>query len=129
MAKKNQTTKKTKIEISETSATQTTVQNSEVIENTIPTTVINGSTVISNSISGHTDTSDICTKVTKMIEETGIENLMWLEKACALVCKRYETMSRLDGSSNTKFKLFSSYYADILNELEKRVEYACQYHN
>lgn len=62
----------------------------------------------------------------KLIECESIDTLMNYERACAVVCKKYETMARLDGGSNSMFKKFSAYYTEILAELEKRVEVACK---
>lgn len=61
----------------------------------------------------------------KLIEVADINALISYEKACAIVCKRYETRARLDGENNLMFQKFSAYYADILKELEKRVEQSC----
>lgn len=64
----------------------------------------------------------------RLIEYASNSELLDIERACAMVCKRYETMARLDGGSNSMFKKFSAYYTEILAELEKRVESACKVH-
>lgn len=59
------------------------------------------------------------------ISELNITELISLEKACALVCKRFETIAQLDFTNNNKFKEYQHYYELIFNELEKRVAESC----
>ena len=59
------------------------------------------------------------------ISELNITELIALEKACALVCKRFETIAQLDFTNNNKFKEYQHYYELIFNELEKRVAESC----
>ena len=53
-------------------------------------------------------------------------DLVQLEKACALLCKRFETSARLDRENNEKFKEYKGYYDKIFSELEKRVSEVCK---
>ena len=60
------------------------------------------------------------------IKEFGLNNmslfdLVQLEKACALLCKRFETSARIDRENNDKFKEYKVYYEKIFSELENRV--------
>ena len=57
-----------------------------------------------------------------------IEELFSYEKACALVCGRYEVKSRLSGIDNAKFIEFSDYHTKIIEEMEKRVLALCSKH-
>jgi hypothetical protein len=59
------------------------------------------------------------------IENMSVMELVWLEKACATVCKKYETTARLDLENNKKLTEFSKYYKNILNVLEDRVREVC----
>lgn len=55
-------------------------------------------------------------------EINDISELIALEKACALICKRYESAARIDKECNGKFKEFTSYYEKIFKKLETIVE-------
>ena len=77
------------------------------------------------------ETNDVFTYVklkptTHGLSELNVMELVALEEACALLCKRYETIAQLDMNNNFKFKEFKSYYEMIFNELEKRVVIACK---
>ena len=56
------------------------------------------------------------------ISNISITDLIAYEKACALICKKYEIVIRLNNENNAKFKKFSEHYQTIFNELEKRVD-------
>ena len=60
------------------------------------------------------------------IGNVSLIDLMFLEKACALLCKRYETSARIDDCNNRKFKEYKEYYEKIFSELEIRVLNACK---
>lgn len=62
----------------------------------------------------------------KPLELLDVESLVALEKACSLLCKRFETTAQLDPKNNAKFKEFKNYYEMIFSELEKRVLYYCK---
>jgi hypothetical protein len=53
-------------------------------------------------------------------------DLIQLEKACALLCKRFETSARIDRENNEKFKEYKGYYEQIFAELENRVSEVCK---
>lgn len=55
------------------------------------------------------------------IKNISFIDLCYLEKACALLCKRYETIARIDPENNIKFKEYKKYYDNIFEELEIRV--------
>ena len=59
------------------------------------------------------------------IKTLSLTELMALENACALLCKRFETTARLDSTNNTKFKEYQIYYEKIFSELESRVNKIC----
>lgn len=61
----------------------------------------------------------------RFIESMSVMELVWLEKACATICKKYETTARLDLENNKKLSEFSGYYKSILDELEDRVRKVC----
>ena len=76
------------------------------------------------------DTIEIGVIKTDMFNKSCISNinimeLIALEKACSLLCKRYETMARIDSGNNSKFKEFKKYYEMIFSELENRVYNSC----
>ena len=60
------------------------------------------------------------------LELLDIQSLVALEKACSLLCKRFETTAQLDIKNNAKFKEFKNYYEMIFSELEKRVLDICK---
>ena len=62
----------------------------------------------------------------KELSGMGISDLFFLEKICALICKRYETSARINNSNNEKFKEFKSYYDKIFFELEQRILNICK---
>ena len=62
----------------------------------------------------------------KYIEHVGIEELVAYEKACSVVCGKYEVKARLSGEDNAKFMQFLEYHKLIVDELEKRVVNACK---
>ena len=70
--------------------------------------------------------SEITYITKKPIELLDITQLISLEKACSLLCKRFETTAQLDIRNNAKFKEFKNYYEMIFSELEKRVLDICK---
>jgi uncharacterized ferredoxin-like protein len=60
------------------------------------------------------------------LNKINVIELLALEKACALLCKRYETTAQLDFMNNAKFKEFKSYYEMIFDELEARIVNVCK---
>ena len=60
------------------------------------------------------------------ISSISLVDLMFLENACAILCKRYETIAKLDMTNNKKFKEYKEYYENIFSELERRVSNACK---
>ena len=60
------------------------------------------------------------------ISNISLIDLISLERACALICKRYETTAKLDMVNNNKFKEYKAYYENIFCELEQRVINACK---
>lgn len=62
----------------------------------------------------------------KELSGVDISDLFFLEKICALICKRYETSARINNSNNEKFKEFKFYYERIFSELERRVLDICK---
>lgn len=111
MAKKGQTVKK-KIDVLEK-------------EPVLQTPNDNSITIGEISCSEKICDSFIMTIKRRPIETLKIDELMWLEKACALICKKYETTARLDGQNNRKLSEFTVYYNTIINEMETRVKTLC----
>lgn len=60
------------------------------------------------------------------LNNMGLFDLIQLEKACALLCKRFETSARLDKENNDKFNEYKGYYGKIFAELENRVSKICK---
>lgn len=56
------------------------------------------------------------------LDDISIMDLISYEKACALICKKYERAAHIDMAYNEKLKVFSSYYEKIFNKLETLVE-------
>lgn len=119
MAKKGQTKKK--------------VETAEVlVSESVPAEIVDVSLCESSDIGGELIVDEniiteckITTIKCKPIEKMCIEELMWAEKACALICKKYETTARIDFEGNKKLTEFSSYYNEIIHELEKRIISVC----
>lgn len=77
------------------------------------------------------ETNDVFTYVklkptTHGLSELNVMELVALEEACTLLCKRYETIAQLDYTNNFKFKEYQRYYEMIFAELEKRVAESCK---
>jgi hypothetical protein len=61
----------------------------------------------------------------KTLKDITIEELVAYERACSIVCGKYEVKARLSGVDNTKFMQFIDYHRMILNEMEERVAVIC----
>lgn len=59
------------------------------------------------------------------IKYLDINELVALEKACSILCKRFETTAQLDYAYHSNFKEFQKYYEMIFNELKERVIMYC----
>lgn len=119
MAKKGQATKKTKTEI----------EGSPIVQPTDCKEGLNDTSISLTSVMANEEDITVCTIQTikhKPIETMNIEELMWLEKACALICRKYETTARIDFVNNHKLTEFSNYYKEILKQLEKCITNACK---
>ena len=55
-----------------------------------------------------------------------IEELVAMERACSIVCGRYEVKARLSGEDNAKFTEFLKYHGMIVGEMEKSVAEVCK---
>lgn len=95
--------------------------DSPKIDNNV--TIIDNEGVIKNAVL--VSEKEMINKSNK-ISNICLVDLISLEKACALVCKRYETIAKLDMANNNKFKEYKEYYENIFHELERRVENACK---
>ena len=60
--------------------------------------------------------------IEEFIKTCSLSEILDYEKACALVCKKYETSARIDNTDNFKFNRFKECYHYILDEIERRVE-------
>ena len=90
---------------------------------TVNTPIITTEGVVSvGKIVNEKEMLDNCSKISNV----SLIDLMFLEKACALLCKRYETSARIDDCNNRKFKEYKEYYEKIFSELEIRVLNACK---
>lgn len=101
----------------ETKSENKNSENIEYTENTINALIVQDTTK-----------EDIILSDLRKMELSGlnISDLYFLEKACALVCKRYETLARIDVSNNKKFKEYNLYYEKIFSEIEQRVLNYCK---
>lgn len=126
MAKKN---KKNTKEITELTVDiknpDSSVNFIRVEENNLNTTTITNDNNIS-TIYEEYDINKVTFITKKPLELLDIQSLVALEKACSLLCKRFETTAQLDPKNNAKFKEFKNYYEMIFSELEKRVLYYCK---
>ena len=120
MAKKGQTTKKEKNAVSiDTNAISADI-NTSFPDQKQDLGVIGELRTIVPASSGV-----ITTIKRKPIETMTLEDVIYLEKACSLICKKYETTARLDMENNRKLTEFTSYYRTITDELETRVKQPC----
>lgn len=71
-------------------------------------------------------TSTILTEIKQDICNISLIELVHLENACALICKKYEMAARIDRENNDKFKEYKTYYQKIFEELERRVANLCK---
>lgn len=55
------------------------------------------------------------------LNEISITDLIAYEKACALVCKKYEISARINEINDDKFKQYNNYYNIIFKEIENRI--------
>lgn len=56
-----------------------------------------------------------------------INDLISYEKACALICKRYESAARIEYKDyKDKFNKYKMYYEKIFSEIENRVNEFCK---
>lgn len=58
---------------------------------------------------------------TKTIKDLTIEELLYFEKACSLICRRYEISARLDNVNNKMFQKYNDYYQIIIQEIENKL--------
>ena len=113
MAKKGQTTKKEKnvVSVSTNASFPDQEQKNFVVGELVSTEPVYSGV--------------ITTIKRKPIETMTFEDVIYLEKACSLICKKYETTARLDMENNRKLTEFTSYYRTIIDELETRVKQSC----
>ena len=99
-----------------------------VEENNLNTTTITNDNNISTTYvtNEEYDINKVTFITRKPLELLDIQSLVALEKACSLLCKRFETTAQLDPKNNAKFKEFKNYYEMIFSELEKRILYYCE---
>lgn len=64
--------------------------------------------------------------VKKSLKDMDINELISFEKACSLLCKRFETVAKLDITNNHAFLQYQKYYDMIFNELKVRVKECCE---
>jgi hypothetical protein len=96
-----------------------------VEENNLNTTTITNDNNISTTYVEY-DINKVTFITKKPLELLDIQSLVALEKACSLLCKRFETTAQLDPKNNAKFKEFKNYYEIIFSELEKRIIDNCK---
>ena len=61
------------------------------------------------------------------LKNININDLISYEKACALICKRYESAARIEYKDyKDKFNKYKMYYEKIFSEIENRVNELCK---
>lgn len=61
------------------------------------------------------------------LKNVNIVDLISYEKACALICKRYESAARIEYKDyKDKFNKYKMYYEKIFSEIENRVNEFCK---
>ena len=61
------------------------------------------------------------------LKNISINDLISYEKACALICKRYESAARIEYKDyKDKFNKYKMYYEKIFSEIENRVNEFCK---
>ena len=61
------------------------------------------------------------------LKNVNIADLISYEKACALICKRYESAARIEYKDyKDKFNKYKMYYEKIFSEIENRVNEFCK---
>lgn len=61
------------------------------------------------------------------LKNISINDLISYEKACALICKRYESAARIEYKDyKDKFNKYKMYYEKIFSEIENRVDEFCK---
>lgn len=100
--------------------------NSNLSTGVIRTEENNLSTTTTTTTSTEYDINKVTFNTRNPLELLDVESLVALEKACSLLCKRFETTAQLDPKNNAKFKEFKNYYEMIFSELEKKVLYYCE---
>ena len=68
------------------------------------------------------NSSKLNENIEEFIKTCSLSEILDYEKACALVCKKYETSARIDNTDNFKFNRFKECYHYIFDEIERRVE-------
>lgn len=91
----------------------------DVVTNNDNTNVDNKEDVINNN------EIYVDAKINKL-SSLNIVELVSLERACSLLCKKYETTARLNNNSNSLFIEYNGYYEKIFNELKVRVLNLCK---
>ena len=71
------------------------------------------------------NTEGVEVKKEKTLKDLDINELISFEKACALLCKRFETSAQLDYNNHFLFKEYQRYYEIIFNEIKERVATCC----
>lgn len=62
-----------------------------------------------------------------ILKNVNIADLISYEKACALICKRYESAARIEYKDyKDKFNKYKMYYEKIFSEIENRVNEFCK---
>lgn len=60
------------------------------------------------------------------LKNISINDLISYEKACALICKRYESAARIEYKDyKDKFNKYKIYYEKIFSEIENRINNIC----
>jgi hypothetical protein len=57
---------------------------------------------------------------TKLVDKS-LQDLVFLEKACFLICKKYEISAKINNDDLGKFKRFQSYYELISSAIEEKI--------
>ena len=60
------------------------------------------------------------------ISTISLNDLVKLENACSLICKKYEIGARIEKEDYDKFNEFKGYHQKLFKELERRIILICK---
>lgn len=124
MAKKTSKKEKNEIELTDKSVTSISNENVTLSNNVVSDTIKEKEKTASN---GREYEKNLKEKDVHTLNSVSIEELISYEKACALICRRYESAARIDYMDHRdKFNKYKKCYEEIFSELEYRIDNLCK---